>query len=1743
MTTPSPSSTLRRTRQRPQTNRRVIARSPGERHRTITETIRERQSKDPALFRIGPIPVDYGPLLIVILIAAAFLRFAGIDWGFNYYLHPDENFLTQVVTRIQWPSDLKTYFDSSISPLNPYNNEFSSYVYGTFPIFLDKLLGTITGNTAYGNAHLPARWISAVFDLGTIAFAAWAARMLFSRTASIFTAVFLAFAALMIQTAHYATTDSVVVGCVTMTLAFSVKATKSPRAIWFALAGIALGLSAASKPNALAAVGFLGMPLLEMIRLHGWGSLFPRVRETSDRVRRNSGFIVLLGTFLALVVGAFTFRIAQPYAFTGPSIWNFRLDQRWLDALSYWSEAQSGILDYPPSIQWADRTPVLFMVDNMVKWGMAPGFGLIALVALIVVGVRIVFARRWPHWWTLGLAGWSAFHILYYGTNFVPSQRYILPAYPAMGILAGAFVASMIAWAKRRGGVRFWKIRLAWPESLPKWLHPGFVIPALAIIVTMLYGTAFANIYLKPITRVEASEWIYANIPAGSTLSSEYWDSGLPVCIPGEDCSAYNFTQLALYDDDNVEKLNRVVSTLEETDYVILSSRRLIDSIGRMPYRWPMATAYYDALFDGELGFELVATFESPPSLGPISIDDSSAEESLTVYEHPQVYIFKKSESWDASAAYTLLDDALQTGLGNDAGVNIRPVLPSPWGQLLDAADISTYFSAGTWSDIFHPGNLMNRWPIIAWYVVLQIFALPIVPLLWRWLPGLPDRGYGIAKAFGLVAVSYLAWLIASLRIIEFGIPAIVAAWVIVFALGILAVYRHVGSFVEHLRRAWLWIVATELLLIAGFAFAVWVRTQNPDLWNQIRGGDKFSNLAVFNAIIRSPYFPPYDPWFSGGTVNGDYWGMVPFAVITRLTGILPATAYNLAVASVFALLVVNSWSIAGALFVRLRNPLASIRDHAKVALRGALLALFAPLLIALLGNLQLVRMLGQGMWGAEPAPADWPDLGGFGAIAWGFRNLIVKLPELPIDAYWSATTALDDVRTDFPYFGLIFGDLDPRYTALPILTLLIAIIVAVVYGISPDGVAYRQATRPGMVLAAFGGWKNGILLGGLAGFVLGMLRATNEWSYLPMLALVAGAGVVVAGTYTSWRSGWVLLRDALAFTAIAAAASIGFWITFLGHTASLEKTYEAASDQTAIIDMLSLNGVILFAVASYLGLEIARMAHDAWGEGSLGRSAGMFGLVIGLACFVIGWTTDLAVVILALMLVVIVIVAWYHQYERGHLLLLGMGGLGIGMLMVPDWMQRAAPATRADTIENYGAIAWVLLGIVGAVGIARVLDAFARQSFDDVEDAFTAPDDETAAIAEVSPERSPWIWLPRAGEAVWVIALAALVVMGGAYPVLASSLRFDDRIEFTDDTLDGFAYMDTALIGAATTDGGSTTVTLRNDRTAAEWLNENVDGLPIILEAHTTDGGWGGRISAMTGLPTVLGWSNLEREERDTIQILVNNREADVQTIYGSLGDFASVRELLDRYGVELIYVGMLERATYGETALAKFDEGVELGALTPIYQQDDVVIYRYDDQFDADTATDDTDPSVRVAPTATPDASPDANVATPAASPEAAGVFPVVGPDGITPIATSATPDASPEAASVGTPVTTAATPTTTASAEVSAALASPGADLATPEASPETTPDATPGTAIGTPIATPSITSEATPETIGAASASPATTSDATPGTAVGTPIASIPATPVASPAASPNASPVASPEATPGATPSNRVLRRR
>ncbi len=114
-------------------------------------------------------------------------------------------------------------------------------------------------------------------------------------------------------------------------------------------------------------------------------------------------------------------------------------------------------------------------------------------------------------------------------------------------------------------------------------------------------------------------------------------------------------------------------------------------------------------------------------------------------------------------------------------------------------------------------------------------------------------------------------------------------------------------------------------------------------------------------------------------------------------------------------------------------------------------------------------------------------------------------------------------------------------------------------------------------------------------------------------------------------------------------------------------------------------------------------------------------------------------------------------------------------------------------------------------------------------------------------------------------------------------------------------------------------------DAPAIRWLQENVKGSPVVLEANGTSYSSYCRVSAMTGLPTVLGWYTHEHLWRNDAEDL-NEKSRQIELIYTSQ-DENQVRSLLEQYQVSYLFLGQMEREKYpalNETLLRSLGEAV---------------------------------------------------------------------------------------------------------------------------------------------------------------------------------------------------------------------------
>lgn len=114
------------------------------------------------------------------------------------------------------------------------------------------------------------------------------------------------------------------------------------------------------------------------------------------------------------------------------------------------------------------------------------------------------------------------------------------------------------------------------------------------------------------------------------------------------------------------------------------------------------------------------------------------------------------------------------------------------------------------------------------------------------------------------------------------------------------------------------------------------------------------------------------------------------------------------------------------------------------------------------------------------------------------------------------------------------------------------------------------------------------------------------------------------------------------------------------------------------------------------------------------------------------------------------------------------------------------------------------------------------------------------------------------------------------------------------------------------------------NDYEAIMWLRKNIKGQPAILEAEGESYTDFARVSANTGLPTVVGWPVHEWLWRGSYD-WPSARIPEVKLVFET-EDIALARKLIDKYNISLVFVGHLERQKYPDLSEDKFKELGEL-------------------------------------------------------------------------------------------------------------------------------------------------------------------------------------------------------------------------
>ena len=186
--------------------------------------------------------------------------------------------------------------------------------------------------------------------------------------------------------------------------------------------------------------------------------------------------------------------------------------------------------------------------------------------------------------------------------------------------------------------------------------------------------------------------------------------------------------------------MQTIANILSYGDYLVFYSNRTYGSISRLPDRYPLSTRYYSLLFAGSLGYEPLKAFTSYPKLAGITFVDNTfdragipeptafkpdlsgitlnlgyADENVMDYDHPKVLVFQKTAELDAPEILRRLIKGLSS---QDYEV----------GLMLNEEQLVSQRGGGTWSTIFDRSSWVNKVPIIAWLLIIELIYVSGLP-------------------------------------------------------------------------------------------------------------------------------------------------------------------------------------------------------------------------------------------------------------------------------------------------------------------------------------------------------------------------------------------------------------------------------------------------------------------------------------------------------------------------------------------------------------------------------------------------------------------------------------------------------------------------------------------------------------------------------------------------------------------------------------------------------------------------------------------------------------------------------------------------------------------------------------------------------------------------------------------------------------------------------------------------------
>lgn len=460
-------------------------------------------------------------------------------------------------------------------------NGFSVYLLALWSAGVATLSGNAYWSQTAEGVTITGRYLSAILSTLSLIGMYTIGKSLWSKETGLMAAFLGTFTPLLIQLSHFYTTENILLFFIPLLMTLLIRSAKHGSHISVVPAGVTLGILLATKNTA-----YLLYPLAILSFVFSNKNLPQLIRMS-----------ITLGT-----ISLTAFFVFSPYSFIDFA--------GYAERSRYLADVVSGRLPMDWTRQFFDSTPLFWLKTLPIALGIPFAMG--------IFGMLYALFRRPKNGSITAMIFWSIGYMVFLAGTYLKFTRYIAPVIP-MYLLFTAYV-----------------IRKIYRHRI------GKVIGIGTLATQLILGVMYLSVYLSPHTSVTASEWLQQNVPSSSSILVEEWNSILRFSqVPLRD-NAYRITSVNFYSPDTAEKRSLLRQHLAETEYIILESPKVKNTIMRLQDSYPDTARFYTDLASGALGFTKIAEFSSYPRLGPWKLSDEFTEETFTVFDHPTIRIYKK---------------------------------------------------------------------------------------------------------------------------------------------------------------------------------------------------------------------------------------------------------------------------------------------------------------------------------------------------------------------------------------------------------------------------------------------------------------------------------------------------------------------------------------------------------------------------------------------------------------------------------------------------------------------------------------------------------------------------------------------------------------------------------------------------------------------------------------------------------------------------------------------------------------------------------------------------------------------------------------------------------------------------------------------------------------------------------------------------------------------------------------------